>query len=392
MNLNILALTFCQALLTTGTILLVAVMALIGQKMAPSSELTTLPVAFQFIGLMLATIPASLIMDKVGRKRGFFLGNTIGIVGALICIQALHIESFQWFCLGAFLLGITIGFGTLYRFAVVEMCDSNKRARAISFVMLGGVLAAIAGPNLAIYSQDLVKGTPFVGAFWGLALLYVIALYVLSRVTFPPKTIIHSHEEIRPIQQIINQPIFLVSISAAMISYVVMNLLMTATPLAMHHHGFSFSQSSWVIELHALGMFIPSFFTGRLINRFGTLQMMSLGALVILSCIAINLHGQSQFHFSLALIMLGVGWNFMFITATHLVTSAYSEAEKPKAQAANEFLIFSMVTVSALASGWLESTIGWQMMNLSSIPIVLFAIGLIVYFHKKITLSAVKQT
>ncbi|NQZ53143.1 MAG: MFS transporter [Piscirickettsiaceae bacterium] len=383
MNLGIISLSLCQALLTTGTILLVSVMALIGQKMAPSNEWTTLPVAFQFIGLMCATIPASLIMNKIGRKRGFSLGNVIGISGALFCIQALHNESFWLFCFGAFLLGIAIGFGTLYRFAAVEMCDKGQQARAISIVMAGGVLAAVAGPNLAIFSKDIVNDAPFVGAFWGLFGLYVIALMVLTTVKFPPQVVHHPDTKIRPIGQIIRQPIFLVAVAAAMISYTVMNLLMTATPLAMHGHGFSFSQSALVIELHALGMFIPGFFTGHLITRFGTVRMMLVGAMVILACIAVNLNGQSQLHFSIALFTLGVGWNFMFVSATNLVTNAYSEAEKPKAQAANEFLIFSMVTLSALGSGWLEASLGWQVMNLLSIPVILLAIVVIFYFHTK---------
>jgi MFS family permease len=174
-----------------------------------------------------------------------------------------------------------------------------------------------------------------------------------------------------------------------MVSYVVMNLLMTATPLAMHHHGFHFEQSAIVIELHALGMFLPGFFTGSLINRFGTIRILLIGALIMLLCIGINLNGQSQLHFSIALFTLGLGWNFMFVSATHLVSDAYSEAEKPKAQAANEFLIFSMVTLSALASGWLEATLGWHIMNLICIPVVLFAVFIVIYFKKKLNLGII---
>ncbi len=192
-----------------------------------------------------------------------------------------------------------------------------------------------------------------------------------------------------PVIKIILQPIFLVSVIAAMVSYVVMNLLMTATPLAMHHHGFHFEQSAIVIELHALGMFLPGFFTGSLINRFGTIRILLIGALIMLLCIGINLNGQSQLHFSIALFTLGLGWNFMFVSATHLVSDAYSEAEKPKAQAANEFLIFSMVTLSALASGWLEATLGWHIMNLICIPVVLFAVFIVIYFKKKLNLGII---
>jgi MFS family permease len=387
MNFGVLALSFCKALLSTGNVLLVAVTALIGQSLTSDPTWSTLPVAFQFVGLMCATIPASLVMDKIGRKNGFYLGNALGIVGAILCIQALYSASFSLFCTGTFFLGIGIGFSTLYRFAAVEMCRKSYRAKAISIIMAGGVLAAVAGPNLAIFSQDLVQDTPFVGAFWGLLVLYVAAMLVLALVKFPPP-MVHAPDVVtRPVIEIIMQPIFLVSVVAAMVSYVVMNLLMTATPLAMHNHGYHFDQSAFVIELHALGMFLPGFFTGNLINRFGTIRMLLLGALIMLICIGINLNGQSAMHFSAALFLLGVGWNFMFVSATHLVTDAYSEAEKPKAQAANEFLIFSMVTFSALASGWLEATLGWHVMNLICIPVVLFAIAVVLYFHRKQPLS-----
>ena len=389
MNFGVLALSFCKALLSTGNVLLVAVTALIGLALSPDPIWSTLPVAFQFIGLMCATIPASLIMNKIGRKNGFYLGNMLGIAGALLCILALYSASFSLFCTGTFFLGIGIGFGTLYRFAAVEMCAKPYRAKAISIIMAGGVLAAIAGPNLAIFSQDMIQGTPFVGAFWGLLVLYIAAMLVLTIVKFPAQVIHAPDITTRPVIKIILQPIFLVSVIAAMVSYVVMNLLMTATPLAMHHHGFHFEQSAIVIELHALGMFLPGFFTGSLINRFGTIRILLIGALIMLLCIGINLNGQSQLHFSIALFTLGLGWNFMFVSATHLVSDAYSEAEKPKAQAANEFLIFSMVTLSALASGWLEATLGWHIMNLICIPVVLFAVFIVIYFKKKLNLGII---
>ena len=375
------ALSLCQALLTTGNVLLVSVTALIGQMMAPGVEWITLPVALQFIGLMCATIPASLIMNKVGRKRGFLLGNAIGISGAIGCIYALYHGHFALFCCGTFLLGIGIGFGTLYRFAAVELCDKSQQARAISIVMAGGVLAAIAGPNLAVFSQSAVYDTPFVGAFWGLLVLYVIAMVILLFIRFPVRKKSLQPMPTRPIMDIVRQPVFLVSVSAAMISYTTMNLLMTATPLAMGGCGFSFEQSANVIQLHVLGMFLPGFFVGNLIKRFGTTRILLFGAVLLLAAIAINLNGQSVWHFSLALLILGVGWSFMFISATNLVTSAYNEAEKPKAQAANEFLIFSMVVVSALAAGWLEASLGWQLMNLISIPLVLMAVFVILYFN-----------
>jgi len=388
MNKNVFLLSGCQALLTTGNILLVSVVALIGQSLAASPTLTTFPVATQFIGLMIATIPASLIMRKIGRKNGFYLGNSVGIAGAIVCILALNAGAFYLFSMGTFLLGIGIGFGTLYRFAAVEVCPPESKSKAISFVMAGGVIAAVIGPQLAIFSQDLLKSSEFGGAFLGLLCLYTIALIMLFFTHIPHEKIDDIEAEQRPLTRIISQPVFIIAVVVAMVSYVVMNLLMTATPLAMARCGFSFSQAANVIEWHVLGMFAPSFFTGSLINRFGIYPMMYAGAVFMLGCIGINLMGVSEWHFWTALLLLGVGWNFMFISATQLLTSTYLPAEKAKSQAANEFIVFSMVTLSALSSGWLEATLGWQAMNWIVLPLVLWALAVIFFIgridsHKK---------
>jgi MFS family permease len=383
MNITVILLSLCQALLTTGNVLLISVNALIGQQLAPSPGLITLPVAMQFVGLMCATIPASLVMARIGRKNGFYLGNSVGILGALCCIFALQQGQFMLFCSGTFLLGIGIGFGTLYRFAAIEACPDEQKSRAISLVMAGGVIAAVLGPNLAISSRSWLDDSVFTGAFIGLLLLYVIALILLSFVRMPtPVTTSQVQEDARPITQIILQPVFIVAVTIAMVSYAVMNLIMTVTPVAMARCGFDFSTSAWVIEWHVLGMFLPSFVTPRIIARLGLLPVMVLGALLMLLCIACNLHGVSQWHFWAALALLGVGWNFMFISATQLVTSAYRSAEKAKSQAANEFLVFGMVTVSAFSSGWLESTLGWQMLNTLMIPVLIWAL-LIIFVYRK---------
>ena len=382
MNRNVFLLSGCQALLTTGNILLVSVVALIGQSLSAEPALTTFPVATQFIGLMLATIPASLIMRRIGRKNGFYLGNAVGILGAIVCIQALNWQQFYLFSFGTFLLGIGIGFGTLYRFAAVEVCPEEQRSKAISFVMAGGVIAAVIGPQLAIISQDILGEAEFMGAFFGLLILYTIALVMLFFTHIP-----HAGAEVdgeqRPLLSILAQPKFIVAAIVGMVSYVVMNLLMTATPLAMARCGFSFSQAAHVIEWHVLGMFVPSFFTGSLISRFGVNRVMYAGSLFMLGCIGINLMGVSEWHFWTALLFLGIGWNFMFISATQLVTTAYRPAEKAKSQAANEFIVFSMVTVSALSSGWMEAALGWQAMNWIVLPLIIWAIGVIYFVGAK---------
>ncbi|WP_394145114.1 MFS transporter [Vibrio atypicus] len=389
MNRNVWLLSVCQALLMTGNILLISVIGLVGQTLAPDSSMITLPVALQFLGLMSATIPASLIMGKLGRRFGFSLGNLVGISGASIATYALSLQNFYFFCFGTFLLGIGIGFGTLYRFAAIEVCDENARHRAISISMAGGVLAAMLGPNLAVYSQQWSTDGLYVGAFMALIGLNILALILLQTIRFPKPVEPSKQVRADALRVIIREPNFMLAVFAAMIAYAVMNILMTATPLAMIGCGFDFDKAAGVIEWHVLGMFAPAFFTGKLIERFGARQMILFGGVLFVLCVMINIHGQSIWHFSIALVLLGIGWNFMFIAATGLFSQSYKANNKSKAQAFNEFFVFSCVTVTALLSGWLESTVGWEAMNLYVLPFVLAVIvlfGLNNYKAKKVAI------
>jgi len=383
MNKNVWLLSLCQALLMTGNILLISVIGLIGKQIAPAPSMITLPVALQFLGLMSATIPASLISGKLGRKRGFSIGNIVGITGASLATFALYHQQFYLFCLATFLLGIGIGFGTLYRFAAIEVCDENARHRAISISMAGGVLAAVLGPNLAIMSQEWSDDGLYIGAFAALIGLNVTALLLLQTIQFPKVSLSQVSEKAEPLRKIINQPNFSMAVFAAMVSYAVMNILMTATPLAMIGCGFDFTKAAGVIEWHVLGMFVPAFFTGNLIEKFGARMMILAGGLLFVACIAVNIHGQSIWHFRLALVLLGVGWNFMFIAATSLFSQSYAAKNKAKAQAFNEFVVFGCVTITALLSGWLESTAGWQNLNIYVLPFVVAVIVLFAFGAKK---------
>lgn len=383
MNRNVWLLSLCQALLMTGNILLISVIGLIGKVIAPSSSMITLPVALQFLGLMSATIPASLIMGRLGRRLGFSIGNSVGIVGASLATYALYHQSFWLFCTATFMLGIGIGFGTLYRFAAIEVCDAHLRHRAISVSMAGGVLAAVLGPNLAIYSQRWSEGGLYIGAFAALIGLNLLALILLQTIQFPKPVRHDSQPATDKLSVIAKGTNFKASVFAAMVSYAVMNILMTATPLAMIGCGFDFTKAAGVIEWHVLGMFVPAFFTGRLIEKFGPQRMILAGGLLFILCVTINIHGQSIWHFRAALVLLGVGWNFMFIAATGLFSQSYQEHNKPKAQAFNEFSVFSCVTMTALLSGWLESTVGWQALNIYVLPFVLIVIGIFAFQAKK---------
>ncbi|WP_135455308.1 MFS transporter [Vibrio echinoideorum] len=383
MNRNVWLLSLCQALLMTGNILLISVIGLIGKQIAPSASMITLPVALQFLGLMAATIPASLISGKLGRKRGFSIGNVVGISGASLATYALSQQHFYLFCFATFLLGIGIGFGTLYRFAAIEVCDENARHRAISISMAGGVLAAVLGPNLAIMSQQWSEDGLYIGAFASLIGLNILALIILQTIQFPKVSFNSQAPKADPLSVIVKAPNFIVAVFAAMVAYAVMNILMTATPLAMIGCGFDFTKAAGVIEWHVLGMFLPAFFTGSLIEKFGSRMMILAGGVLFVVSIAINIHGVSIWHFRAALVVLGVGWNFMFIAAMGLFSQSYQSQNKAKAQAFNEFIVFGCVTFTALLSGWQESTAGWQNLNIYVLPFVLAVIILFAFSARK---------
>ena len=371
-------LALAQALLTTGNILLVAVSALIGKQLASHPALVTAPVASQFLGLILATLPAAFLMQKLGRKKVFVIGNVFGIIGALVAIQALLSASLLLFTLGIFLTGIAIGIAQQYRFAALDECRAESHAKAISVVMSGGVLAAFIGPNLAIWSQNWFSQNVYVGAFVGLAVLYVLALLLI--VCLPLKQQAKSNQatqNVRSYGELFQQPLFVAAIASGAIGYGVMVFLMTATPLAMHHHDYAFPDIAVVIQWHVLGMFVPSFFTGHLIKKHGLKPIILLGcALLIISAI-INLFGQSFVHFFTSLVLLGIGWNFTFIGATQLVSLTYRAEEKGKVQGMNDFLVFTTAAIASLFAGQTVETIGWMWVNLISLPLIVVAMLLI---------------
>ena len=371
-------LALAQALLTTGNILLVAVSALIGKQLASHPALVTAPVASQFLGLILATLPAAFLMQKLGRKKVFVIGNVFGIIGALVAIQALLSASLLLFTLGIFLTGIAIGIAQQYRFAALDECRAESHAKAISVVMSGGVLAAFIGPNLAIWSQNWFSQNVYVGAFVGLAVLYVLALLLI--VCLPLKqqaTANQAAQNVRSYGELFQQPLFVAAIASGAIGYGVMVFLMTATPLAMHHHDYAFPDIAVVIQWHVLGMFVPSFFTGHLIKKHGLKPIIMLGCTLLIISALINLFGQSYVHFFTSLVLLGIGWNFTFIGATQLVSLTYRPQEKGKVQGMNDFLVFTTAAIASLFAGQTVETIGWMWVNLISLPLIVVAMLLI---------------
>ncbi|WP_431023863.1 MFS transporter [Halomonas sp. H5] len=374
MPLTVTLLSLCQALLVSGNILLIAVSPLIGAALAPNPAWATAPVATQWLGLMCATIPASLLMAKLGRKRGFVLGNLAGLAGVAVAAQALVAEHFLLFMLGTWMIGIGIGFGQLYRFAAVEAAPAPLRDRAIGLVMGGGVLAAFFGPWLARTSRELAD-TPFLGSFLGLGALYLVALLLIALLRLPPPTATHGEGTTRPLGTILRQPMFIVAVTAALIGYGVMNLAMTATPLAMAGAGHHFDHVATTIQWHVVAMFLPSFVTGRLTGRFGAPRMILAGCLLLAASALVAQLEAGVMGFHLGLILLGLGWNFTFLPATGLLTETYRPAEKARTQAANEFLVFSTVTVTALLAGPMVSALGWAALNAWLLPLCLLPVA-----------------
>ncbi|MFD1009246.1 MFS transporter [Oceanisphaera ostreae] len=387
MPITVWGLAVAQALLMSGNILLVSISALVGQELAVHPALITLPIACQFLGLITATLPAAHLMQKLGRKTGFVLGNIIGLLGTWVALQGLVASSLAVFALGTFLIGIAIGVGQQYRFAALEACAPPLHSRAISIVMAGGVLAAIIGPNLAILSQNWHAASPYAGAFYGLFALYVLALLLIVLLPLPKPTISAVKSEIRSYRELFRQPLLMAAVASGMIGYGIMVLIMTATPLAMNHDQHDFNATAYVIQWHVLGMFVPSFFTGSLIRRFTTRRVILWGCGALLLSIAVNLTGQGFWHYWWGLLLLGVGWNFTFIGATHLLTFSYQPAEKAKVQGINEFCVFSAAALGSMFAGQGLVILGWAWLNLFAIPWILI-VTLLIWRLKEQTPSA----
>ncbi len=373
---NVALLAACQALLLTNNSTLIALNGLAGYALAPEKHLATAPVTGWVIGAAVTTFFASLLMKRIGRRAGFTFGACVGIVGALICAFALSSANFWLFCLGATVFGVYNAFGQYYRFAAADVATRDFKAKAISYVLAGGLVGGILGPSLSRFTIDLLP-TTYLAAYLTLIGFLVLVIVVLRFLEIPPPAEAEAKKSGRPLAEIAAQPAFVVAVLSAAFSYGVMNLLMTATPLAMGICGHPYAAAATVISSHVVGMFAPSFVTGNLIKRFGVLNMMLWGVVLNLICIAIALAGIEVANFWWSLVLLGVGWNFLYIGATALLTETYHAAEKAKAQGTNELFIFLTMATSSFSSGMILETNGWQTLNYAAIPFVL-AMGLAV--------------
>lgn len=372
---NVVLLALCQALYMTGTSMVLTITALAGTAIAPIKSLGTLPLSLQFVVTMLTTLPASLLMRRYGRRSAFLIGALAGILGASICFYALVKANFALFVLGAALVGVLNGFAIYYRFAAADTADAAFRPKAISLVMAGGVLAAFAGPNLAKLTIDAFPGASYAGCFVAMVGLHTLTILLLSFIDIPTPSAAEQKTSGAPLAQILRRPALAVAVLAAVAGYSSMNLVMTATPLAMVGHDFAFADAAMVIQWHVFAMFAPSFFTGHLIARFGHPNVIMAGAALILLCVAINLGGASLYHYLFALVALGAGWNFMYVGGSALLTTAHEPAERAKVQGLNEFVVFGMVALASFASGAVQYGFGWLAVNLVVVPLTILALA-----------------
>jgi len=372
--LTVYLLALCQALMFISASMLITVSALIGLELASNKALATLPLALQFIAIMLTSVPASLAMGKWGRKRCFTFAGLIGVAGAALALLAIYQQSFWLFCIATPCFGAFSAFGNYYRFTAAEVVSEENKSVAISWVMAGGVLAAFVGPNLVIWSQNLLEVSRYAGAFVITGCVFTLSIFTVSFMQLPaPQQADDTNQPQRKLLHIASQPIFLVAVSCAAFGYATMNLIMTATPLAMKHHSMQLHDTAFVIQWHVLAMFAPSFITGNIIKRVGVLKVLLTGVVFCLACVVINLAGTGLWHFWLALLLLGIGWNFLFVGGTTLVTESYQPHERARTQAMNDFIIFSTVSLTALSSGTLHHWFGWRIVNLSVLPFLLLA-------------------
>lgn len=386
---TIFLLALCQALAMTGSIILFTTAALIGSMLAADKSLATLPLAILQLATMLTTIPAALLLKQWGRRLGFIAGVLLGLAGASLGIYALFAESFVLFCLATLLYGMFNGFVGYYRFAAADVATEALRSQAISFVIAGGILAALVAPELATWTKDWLPAS-FAGGLVTIALLQLLSLLLLSRINLPTISQQKQQQTGRGLVAIAQQPVFVVAVLGSMIGYGVMALLMTATPLAMVavHHPFKTAAS--VIQWHVLGMFVPSLFTGYLIARFGVLTIILTGIFLNGLCIAINLAGTNVYHFFGALLLLGIGWNFMFIGSTTLLTEAYTPLERSKTQATHDFLMFSFVAFTTFLSGRLLNDWGWSVVNYTGLALIGFVLIAVLWLRQRRSLQLVK--
>jgi MFS family permease len=388
---NVPVLALCQALFMSVQTIGIATTPLAAYALLGTDKsLATFPIFLVHAGVMLTTIPASFLMGRIGRRGGFSVGAVTGIASGIISTIAIFIQSFPLLCVGALFQGSAAAFAWYFRFAAADAAAPQKRAQAISLVMAGGVLAGLLGPQTAKWAVHWFDPVVFAGCYVAVSLLSAGVLGLVQFLRIPGLTAEQRAAGGRPMGQIIRQPSYIVALISSMFGYGVMTLVMSATPLAMLACGFQFTDSATVIQAHVVAMFLPSFFTGHLIQRFGVLPIIATGAAINIGCAFVNLAGIGFEHFLIANILVGIGWNFTYVGGTTLLTSTYEPAERAKVQASHDFLVYATTATAAGLSGFLHATSGWTFVNVAAIPMqaIIIVAALVLFLHQRRALTA----
>src|SRR5947207_2121603 len=385
---NLLLLACCQAVGQSCNTMMFAATGLSVITFYHRPDLANLPVTMQHIGVMIWVFPAALLMQRVGRGIGFRVGSLFGMAGAIVMCLGLYTANFLIMCGGGLILGYAVACLQMYRFAAAELVPVHYRAKAISWVTAGGVAAAVIGPSLVRVTHDLTMPL-YLATYAAILGLHVLVFTVMSFITFPSvatSSAAAGHAEVaalppRPLWEIASQPRFIASVMAGMLAFGTMSFIMSASPLAIVGCGFPHAAAHWVIFMHVLGMFVPSFFTGNLINRHGATTVMACGVVLMLAGVVAALSGIDIWNFRIALTVNGVGWNFLFVGATTLVTTCYRPNERGKTQALNDLLVFSTTATSGFMAGFLQDRWGWQPLNWFSVLMMLAAAAAVIWLR-----------
>ena len=386
MNRNLFLLISSQVFALTAAPVTVFISGIIGSQLSPIKTLSTLPPSIYVVGTAAATIFAAKIMSIIGRRLGFVFSSVVGSISCLIGAYAIMIESFFIFCIAKFILGATMAFTHQYRFAAAESVEKEKAPKAISSLLLAGIVAAFLGISLSNYTKNFVSDYLYVGSYLTLAILTLIPSFLLFffRDTKEVSFVSNEESKSRNYLEFLSDPKFLQAITSAAFAYAVMSFLMTATPISMHivHH-LSLEKTGIVLQFHVLAMFLPSLFTGNLIKKFGYSNMMYAGVLFYILTILMSFFEPSFLNYFISLIFLGIGWNFLFISGTSLLVTTYKPEEKFKAQGFNDLLVFSSMAIASLSAGVLISLASWKTVNLFCIPFLILIVLSIINADRK---------
>lgn len=389
---NVLVLATCQALFMSVMAMNIATTPLAGHMLLGADKsFATLPLFLMHASIMAATIPASMLMHRFGRRAGFSIGACIGILAGIVVTIGIFRQSFSMLCLGMVLQGTASGFAWYYRFAAADTAAPAFKAKALSLVLAGGIVAGIVGTETAKWANDLFAPVMFAGVYLMGSIFWLGVLIFVQGTRIPKLTKAERATTGRPLSQIARQPTFIVALCSSMFGYGVMTLLMTATPIAMLSCGFGYNDSTTVIQAHVIAMFLPAFFTGSLISRFGALPIIIIGALIQAACAIVNISGINFANFYVGLALLGVGWNFTYVGGSTLLTSTYEPAERAKVQATHDFTVFATTALSAAAAGILQQFAGWSLINVAALPLmamIIVAAGSLLLKQRRQTLMA----